>query len=626
MNTLIHGPQWVGCWQVVFNWARYQAFGHAARLARSWQAVESGLLAATLIALVGLGIAGAFTQLAGADELVRHLTLVLGMLGSVVAARHGRLLSIGFSQQFLPDKARNLSEAFSGIVAASVCALLTLASWRFVATEAQSSSLLAFGIPRIALQSVLPLGFAVLTVRIAWRSSRRPFLRLACLVMAVSLTAAYAIGEADLAPLRGCMLAVLGVAVLLGAPIFVGLAGVALVFFMAAGEPISTVPLDHYEQVTNPLLATLPLFTLAGYIVAATGASRRLVRVLRTWAGHLRGGPAVVTILSCTFFTAFTGGSGVTILALGGLLMPILVRSRYPKRTALGLVTGAGSLGVLFAPCLPLILYSVVAQVPMDEMFLAGAVPGLLLVALACAWGIAASPPVSGRGRFSLRRAAVATWRARWDLLLPVVPLVLIFGGYALPVPAAAMTAAYALLTGAFLNRDLPRGRQLVAVMSECGLLVGGVLLILGAAMGLTNLFIVEHVPDRLASWLSTAIDSRWVFLLALNVFLLLVGCLMDVFSAIIVVAPLMVPVGLAFGVDPVHLGVIILANLELGYLTPPVGLNLFMSASRFGEPVMRVARASLPLLLVLAIGVALITTFPALSLALPHWMSMNSG
>ena len=260
MNTLIHGPQWVGCWQVVFNWARYKAFEHAARLARSWQAVESGLLAATLIALVGLGMAGAFAQLAGADELVRHLTLVLGMLGSVVAARHGRLLSIGFSQQFLPDKARNLSEAFSGIVAASVCALLTLASWRFVATEAQSSSLLAFGIPRIALQSVLPLGFAVLTVRIAWRSSRRPILRVACLVVAASLTAAYAIGEADLAPLRGYMLAVLGIAVLLGAPIFVGLAGVALVFFMAAGEPISTVPLDHYEQVTNPLLATLPTF------------------------------------------------------------------------------------------------------------------------------------------------------------------------------------------------------------------------------------------------------------------------------------------------------------------------------------------------------------------------------
>jgi tripartite ATP-independent transporter DctM subunit len=626
MNSLIHGPQWVAIWQLVAHWSRQAACERIARLAQFWSHVESGLLAATLVALVGLGTAGAFSQLAGADELVRHLTLVLGMLGSMLAARHGRLLSIGVAQQLLPPEARSSSEAYTGIVSATVCALLTLASWQFVATEVSSSSQLAFGIPRIALQAVLPLGFAVLTVRVAWLASQRTWLRLACLAVAVSLAAAYAISEADLAPLRGYMLAVLGIAMLLGAPIFVGLAGIALVFFMAAGDPISSVPLDHYEQVTNPLLATLPLFTLAGYIVAATGASRRLVRVLRAWAGHLRGGPAVVTVLSCAFFTAFTGGSGVTILALGGLLMPILLGSRYPARTALGLVTGAGSLGVLFAPCLPLILYSIVAQVPMDEMFLAGAVPGLLLVVLACGWGIAVSPAASGRGRFSWKRAAIATWRARWDLLLPVVPLVLIFGGYALPVPAAAITAAYALLAGAFLNRDLPRGRDLVAVMSECGLLVGGVLLILGAAMGLTNLLVVEHVPDRLASWLATAIESRWMFLVALNVFLLVVGCLMDVFSAIIVVAPLIVPVALVFGVDPVHLGVIILANLELGYLTPPVGLNLFMSASRFGEPVMRVARASLPMLFVLAIGVALITAFPALSLALPRWVSLAGG
>jgi tripartite ATP-independent transporter DctM subunit len=209
--------------------------------------------------------------------------------------------------------------------------------------------------------------------------------------------------------------------------------------------------------------------------------------------------------------------------------------------------------------------------------------------------------------------------------LLPVVPLVLIFGGYALPVPAAAITAAYALLVAAFVNRDLPRGWRLVRLASECGMLVGGVLLILGAAMGLTNLLIMEHVPDRMAAWLGSAIESRWILLLALNACLLLVGCVMDVFSAIIVVAPLVVPVGLAFGIDPVHLGVIFLANLELGYLTPPVGLNLFMSATRFERPVMQVARASVPMLLVLAIGVVLITAFPQLTLALLHW-TQNSG
>src|SRR6185295_15258691 len=217
------------------------------------------------------------------------------------------------------------------------------------------------------------------------------------------------------------------------------------------------------------------------------------------------------------FFTAFTGGSGITILALGGLLMPILMASRYGDRTALGLVTGAGSLGVLFAPCLPLILYSIVAEVSIEAMFLGGVLPGLLMVALACAWGISKSPPAQARRRFSARRAFVATWRAKWDLLLPVVPIVLIFGGFVLPVPAAAITAAYAILVAAIVNRDLPRGERLVEVLTECGLLVGGVLLILGTAMGLTNLLITEHVPDRLTVWMSAAIDSPWIFLLIMN-------------------------------------------------------------------------------------------------------------
>ncbi len=259
-------------------------------------------------------------------------------------------------------------------------------------------------------------------------------------------------------------------------------------------------------------------------------------------------------------------------------------------------------------------------------MFLGAALPGLLLVVLACAWGILVSPPASTRRSFSWRRAWVATWRAKWELLLPAVPLTLIFGGYALPVPAAAITAAYALLVAAFVNRDLPRGWKLVGMISDCGLLVGGVLLILGAAMGLTNLLVMEHVPDRMAAWLASAIESRWVLLLSLNACLLLVGCLMDVFSAIIVVAPLVVPIALAFGIDPVHLGVIFLANLELGYLTPPVGLNLFMSATRFDRPVMQVARASVPMLLVMAVGVALITAFPELSLALVRLFGEGAG
>ncbi|MGB5132610.1 MAG: TRAP transporter large permease subunit [Steroidobacteraceae bacterium] len=582
---------------------------------------ENLLLATVLALLVLLGVAGATTRFANADELIRHLTLLVGMLGGMAAAREGRLLSMGTIAHAMPARWKPVIEAYTGLIATSVSAILTLAAWQFVSQEAESSSSLAFGVPRIVLQATMPLGFAFITLRLARHAGSGYGLRVAVLVIAVALAAAVAHLDGAVAGLRTPLLVALAIAILFGAPLFVGLAGIALIFFISVGDPIASVPLDHYDQVTNPLLATLPLFTLAGYIVTATGAARRLVRLLRAWTGQLRGGPAVVTVFACAFFTAFTGGSGITILALGGLLMPILMSSRYDSGRALGLVTGAGSLGVLFAPCLPLILYSIVAQVSIEAMFLGGALPGILMLVLACGWGIAMSPPRKMRTRFSWRRAVVTTWRAKWDLLLPVVPLVLIFGGFVLPVPAAAITAAYAALVAALINRDLPRGAKLVEVMGECGLLVGGVLLILGTAMGLTNLLITEHVPDRLTVWIGSAIESPWIFLLMLNLVMIVLGCLIEIFSAIIVVAPLIVPVATAFGVDPVHLGVIMLASLELGYLMPPIGLNLLMSATRFQRPMLEVARATLPMMLVLAIGVALITAFPQMTLALPRWI-----
>ncbi|MGH8129887.1 MAG: TRAP transporter large permease subunit [Steroidobacteraceae bacterium] len=584
--------------------------------------LEDLLLAAVLTLLVLLGVAGASATFADTDELIRHLTLLVGMLGGMAAAREGRLLSMGTFAQAVPARWKSMIEAYTGLVGTTVSAILTLAAWQFVSQEADSSSSLAFGVPRIAMQAVMPAGFAFITLRLARHAAAGNVARVAILAVAVGVTAAVAELDGGLPAIRAPLLIALTAAILFGAPLFVGLAGIALIFFISVGDPIASVPLDHYDQVTNPLLATLPLFTLAGYIVTATGAARRLVRLLWAWTGPLRGAPAVVTVLACAFFTAFTGGSGITILALGGLLMPILMSSRYGDRTALGLVTGAGSLGVLFAPCLPLILYSIVAQVSIEEMFLGGALPGLLMVLLACAWGIAMSPGKRVRPRFSRRRVLVTTWRAKWELLLPVVPLVLIFGGFVLPVPAAAITAAYAILVAAFINRDLPRGERLIEVMCECGLLVGGVLLILGTAMGLTNLLITEHVPDRLTVWIDAAVDSRWIFLVILNLVMIVLGCVIEIFSAIIVVAPLIVPVAAAFAVDPVHLGVIMLASLELGYLMPPIGLNLLMSASRFRRPMLEVATATLPMLAVLAVGVALITMFPQLSLWLPRWFA----
>jgi tripartite ATP-independent transporter DctM subunit len=304
----------------------------------------------------------------------------------------------------------------------------------------------------------------------------------------------------------------------------------------------------------------------------------------------------------------------------------VLLSARYSERNAIGLLTGAGSLGLLFPPALPLILYAVVAttigaSVTLKEMFLGGIVPGIVLVALTAAWGVMQAPGrEQRRAAFDARELRDAVLQAKWELLLPVVAMVALFGGFATPVEAAAVTALYAFVVETFVYRDLKIRRQIPEVMAECGLLVGGVLLILGVAMGFTNYLVDAQVPDLAVDWVQGSIESRWAFLLTLNAFLLVVGCLMDIFSAIVIVVPLIVPVATAFGIHPVHLGIIFLANMELGYLTPPVGMNLFLSAYRFDKPVPEVMRSVIPMFVVLLIGVLLITYLPFLTTSLPEW------
>ena len=305
-------------------------------------------------------------------------------------------------------------------------------------------------------------------------------------------------------------------------------------------------------------------------------------------------------------FTAFTGASGVTILALGGLLVPLLLATRQRSQARRsGIITSAGSLGVLLPPSLPLILYAMVGRVPMEEMFLAALLPGAGDGRLSD--GLRRAHEVrTAAARFDAARAWRAIGAAKWELLLPVVAFVALFGGFATPVEAAALTATYAFVVVVLVHRELHIVRDVPRVMVECGLLVGGVLLILGVALGFTNYLVDAQLPDRLVEWATDTIQSRWVFLLVLNGFLLVVGCLMDVFSAVVVVAPLLIPVGLAFGIDPLHLGIIFLANMELGFLTPPVGINLFFASYRFGKPVSEVCRAVMPYFWVLLAGVLL--------------------
>jgi tripartite ATP-independent transporter DctM subunit len=352
--------------------------------------------------------------------------------------------------------------------------------------------------------------------------------------------------------------------------------------------------------------------------MAEGGASRRLVRVFQAVVGSLRGGPAIATALLCAFFTSLTGGSGVTILALGGLLMPVLVAAKYSERDALGLVTGAGSLGILLPPCLPVILYAIIAKVGIKEMFIGGLLPGLLLIAMTAAWGMwAGRKSVSPNAKFNLAEARAAIWEAKWELLLPVVSLGTLFSGWATPVEAAAVTALYAFFVEVIVHRDLKIVRDCPRVLTEAGMLIGGILLILGVALGLTNYLIDAQVPDALAAWAAVHVQSRWMFLLGLNLVLLLVGGLIEIYAAIVVVVPLIVPIGVSLGLNPVHLGIIFLANMELGFLMPPVGLNLLLASSRLKKPMGETIRAVLPLLVVMLIGVLLITYVPALTTAL---------
>jgi C4-dicarboxylate transporter, DctM subunit len=368
----------------------------------------------------------------------------------------------------------------------------------------------------------------------------------------------------------------------------------------------------------SPTLPAIPLFTLAGFLLAEGKASARLLRVFRAWFGWIPGGTAVVCAFLCSFFTVFTGGSGVTILALGGVLFPALLKDGYRERFALGLMTAAGSLGLLLPPALPLILYGVVAQIPIEDLFIGGILPGLLLTTLIAAWGVREGI-VSGAGRqqFDLREAFTSIGGAVWELAMPLVVLVAMFSGYATAVEAAALVAVYALVVQTMVRRDLSIRGDLLRVLTECAVVVGGVLVILGVAVGFTNYLVGAQVPAQLLSWSQQHIGSRVVFLLALNLFLLAVGWLMEIFAAIVVVVPLIVPLGAAFGIHPVHLGIIFIANLELGFLTPLVGINIFLASYRFNRPVLEVARAALPMMGILGIGVLLITYVPWLTLGI---------
>ncbi len=412
---------------------------------------------------------------------------------------------------------------------------------------------------------------------------------------------------------------------LLGAPLFAVIGAVAMMSFTAEGIDSSAVIVELYRIGSNPTLVAIPLFTFAGYILAESKAPTRLVNLARALFGWIPGGLAVVALITCALFTAFTGASGVTIVALGGLLYPILLNEKYSERFSLGLVTTSGSLGLLFPPSLPLILYAVIAKISVDKLFAAGIIPGTLLVlalgAYSIRYGVRVKVP---RTPFVLRDVWTALRKTAWEIPLPVLIIGGIYTGIVTATEAAAVTAFYVLIVEVFVYHDLKLFPDIPRVMRESMLLVGAILMIIGTAMGLTNYLVDEQVPMQLFEMTKTLINDPIVFLLILNVFLIIVGMMMDIFSAIIVVVPLIIPIAQAYGVDPVHLGIVFLTNLEIGYLTPPVGLNLFISSLRFDKPVFTVVRSVLPFMLILVIALAIITYVPDLSLWLVRVMGLQ--
>ena len=555
-----------------------------------------------------LGLSG----VPGSSVFVQHLTLWVALLGAALAAGSDRFLSVS-ANTFLPEKWLPRVKLLTSFVTAAVALCLAWASLQFVLETRQGGDMLAMGIPKWVAQAIMPAGFLLIAARVVWRASDIARWRVVA-ALGLLVPVALALGPA---PQGNAWLwagiPLLAACSLLGLPIFATLGGIGLLLFWNGGMPVAGVPVQTYSLVASPVLPSLPLFTLAGYLLVEGGAAARLLRVYSALFGWLPGGLAITTAVACAIFTF--AGSGLTIVSMGGLLLPMLLEARYRERFSIGLINASGSLGLLFPPSVPVILYGMYAMVPIDTLFYAGFVPGLLMVAMVCAWGVFRGVrDGAARARFSLAEARGAIWDAKWELLLPMIVLVGIFGGFGTLTEAGAITVVYTFLVECMVSPTFSP-RRFASVATECVTVIGGVLLIVGVAVGFTNYLVMAHVPELMKQWALTNIHSKIVFLLLLNVVLLVKGSFMDVFSAIIVLVPLLKPIADTFGIDPVQLGIIFLANGELGYLTPPVGMNLCYAAYRFQRPMTAVYRATLPFYLILLVGVLLITYVPALTL-----------
>lgn len=575
------------------------------------------------------------TGVAGSTDYTHHLVLTITFIGGMITSREGQHLSLALELK--------TKEPFMTWIKTSV-ALLSAMITTALAWSSLSLVLNAFDpakkigkIPIQLIATVMVIGYGVMAIRFITRLEKKGKNRL---FASLGLLLGTLLALEPLVNILGSLInsipaftfeiiegfhavngiiavpliIILIVSAILGAPIFVVLGGIAYMLFAKTGQALEVIPNEAYAMLISHSIPAIPLFTVAGFILSESKAGERLVRLFKSVFSWFPGGLAIMAILVCAFFTTFTGASGVTILALGGLLSYVMIQGKYRRRFSLGLLTASGSIGLLFPPSLPIIIYGVAAGVSIKDMFVGGIIPGFVMVLALIIFGIVfATRNKVAREPFNLKEALSAIRESIWEILLPVVILVSYFGGLTTLVESAALAVIYAFVIEFIVHRDL-KISDLPAVLLKCLPIIGGVLSILALAKGLSYFIVDAQVPMQLTAWVKATISSKYVFLLILNVALLITGCFMDIFSAIMVVVPLIIPLANIFGIHPVHLGIIFLANMELGYLTPPVGLNLFLASYRFNEPMAKIYKDVLPFFFIQLISVLLITYIPFLS------------
>lgn len=549
------------------------------------------------------------TGIHSSTEYVQHLVIWITFVGGMITSREGRHLTLSAGLTLLKEPVRSRVESLTAAVSAGVGACLAWSSLTFVREGFDPTHTIGF-FPVQYILYIMPFSFAVITARFIIHAPKGlPSKITAASGIVIAALIGFFLSQYGSVLLWPCAVLLL-IAALFGAPIFIVMGGIAFILFFTAGGMAAVIPNEAYTMLTDPSIPALPLFTFAGFILSESKAGERLVNLFRASFGWMPGGLAIATILICTFFTSLTGASGVTILALGGLLSFILLQNRYKHEFTTGLLTVNG-IGTLFPPSLPVIMYGVVAHINIKHLFIAGLLPGALMVLALVLYVVSVSirqriTPIA----FKPKEFFVAIKNSVWEILLPFVIVFLYFKGITTLVETSAVTVLYVLLVEFVFYRDFTH-KNLQAALLKSLPIMGGVLIILAVAMGLSYYIVDAEIPMQLTAWLQKYIHSKYLFLFLLNIALLVAGGIMDIYGSIIVLVPLLAPLGIAYGIDPVHLGIIFLANMELGYLFPPTGINLLLSSYRFNEPLIRIYRYIVPFLIVMFISVLLITYVP---------------